>query len=197
MGEKRLIVLFVEGQTEEVFYKHLLSYWRQIVGVSKKETKIITIHGIGNFSKKTVLKYKRVICQDYPNHKHEIFLAYDTDVFQLAQKPPVDWGKVEKELKTSGAFSVTHLRAEKTIEDWLILDFDGICNALKIKKPGKLEGKSGLEKIEKLFKKANRIYQKGYDTKEFVSKLDMEKIIAGVSKSLGCLKVSLYPKEKD
>lgn len=60
MEEKRLIVLFVEGETEEVFYKHLLSYWRQIVGVSKKETKIITIHGIGNFSKKTVSKYKRV-----------------------------------------------------------------------------------------------------------------------------------------
>lgn len=81
------------------------------------------------------------------------------------------------------------------IEDWLILDFDGICNALKIKKPGKLEGKSGLEKIEKLFKKASRIYQKGYSTKEFMSKLDMEKIIAGVYKTLSSLKDSLYPEE--
>ena len=195
MEEERLVVLFVEGQTEEVFYRHLLSYWRHIKGVSKKETKIINLNGIGNYAKKAVLKYRGEICRDYPNCKHEIFLAYDTDVFELAQKPPVDWEKVEKELKTSGAFSVTHLRAKKMIEDWFILDLDGICSSLKIKKPAKLDGKSGLETIEKLFKKANRIYQKGYDTKNFVSKLDMEKITAGVYKTLRCLKNSLYPKE--
>lgn len=195
MAYKRLIVLFVEGKTEEIFYKHLLGYWRQIEGVSKKEIIIITIHGIGNFSKKAVAKFKGEICREYPNSDYEIFLAYDTDVFELAKKPPVDWDKVEKELKASGAFSVTHLKAEKMIEDWLILDLDGICSALKIKKPGKLDGKSGLEKIQKLFKIASRVYQKGYNTKEFISKLNIEKIASGVYKTLGCLKDSIYPKE--
>ena len=46
MGDKRLIVLFVEGETEEVFYKYLLDHWRQIGGVSIIETKIINLHGI-------------------------------------------------------------------------------------------------------------------------------------------------------
>jgi hypothetical protein len=195
MGDKRLIVLFVEGETEEVFYKYLLDHWRQIGGLSIIETKIINLHGIGNYAKKSVSKYKGEICRDYPNCKHEIFLAYDTDVFELAQKPPVDWVKVEKELKTSGAVSVTHLKAEKMIEDWLIFDLDGICSALKIKKPGKLDAISGHEKMKKLFKNANRVYQKGFSMKDFIPKLSMQKITTGVYTTLSCLKDSLYPKE--
>ena len=81
------------------------------------------------------------------------------------------------------------------IEDWLIFDLDGICSALKIKKPGKLDAISGHEKMKKLFKNANRVYQKGFSMKDFIPKLSMQKITTGVYTTLSCLKDSLYPKE--
>ena len=193
MRDKRLIVLFGEGDTEEVFYKNLIEFWREEEGNSETKIKVVNIHGIGKYNK-APFKYKSEIRRDCPDYQHEIFLAYDSDVFEFAAKPPVDWGRIEKQLRDSGAFSVTHLKAERMIEDWLILDVDGLCKALKIKKPKKLVGATGHEKIKKLFLSANKVYQKGYSMKEYITKLNMGKIVDGISTTLNNLKSSIYPK---
>ncbi len=195
MGAKRLIVLFVEGETEEVFYRILLSHWRKIEGVHRRKIKIINFCGIGNYAKKAIPKYKAEVCTSYPDCSHEIFLAYDSDVFELAQKPPVDWKKIESGLIDMGAFSVTHLKAERMIEDWLLADLEGICKNLKIKVPRRLEGQTGYEKMKKLFKIADKVYLKGYSLNGFIPKLNFEKITANSSVALNSLKDSLYKNE--
>lgn len=193
MRDKRLIVIFVEGDTEEVFYKNLIEFWREEEGNSEKKIKVVNIHGIGKYNK-APLKYNCEIRRDYPDYQHEIFLAYDSDVFEFAPKPPVDWGKIERQLRDFGAFSVTHLKAEMMIEDWFIFDLDSLCKALKIKKPKKLVGASGHEKIKRLFYSANKVYQKGYSMKVYISKLNIGKIVDGISSTLNHLKNSIYPK---
>ena len=70
-------------------------------------------------------------------------------------------------------------------------DLDGIVNFLKIKKPQNLRGTTGLEKLEKLFSKANRIYQKGHRCSGFISSLDMNIIFPNICKEIKPLCVEL------
>lgn len=86
---------------------------------------------------------------------------YDADVFEYSAKPPVNWNKLEKSLKELGAFEVNHIKVKQMLEDWLLIDKEGICSYLKIKVPKDLKGRTGYEKIKKLFKTADKVYQKG------------------------------------
>ena len=66
-----------------------------------------------------------------------------------------------------------------TIEDWFLLDLDGICSYLGISKPKKINGKTATEKLENLFKKTGKkIFQKRQnpDNGKFIDSLDFRKI---------------------
>ena len=97
-------------------------------------------------------------------------------MFQISQNPPVDWIDVEKKLYNLGASNVYHIKADKCIEDLFLLDIDGIVKFLKIKKT-KLIGNNGVERLENLFLKGNRIYQKGFTTKGFIASLNLSLIL--------------------
>ena len=90
----------------------------------------------------------------------------------------------ESDLKYRGASKVIHIKATKTIEDFFIHDIDGIVNFLKIQKPKILKGSTGLEKLEKLFLKGNRIYQKGHKCSGFIDSLDMNIILPHICNEL-------------
>jgi hypothetical protein len=189
---KAVTEIVMEGDTEDIFYKSLIKYWSKLYGPPSCKLCFMNIRGVGRFGSKVPAKYKNEICVKYPKTMHNIFLAYDTDVFELQQKPPVDWLKIEEKLKSDGAHSVRHIRAEKTIEDWLLLDIEGICQNLRKKNVTKIKGSSGLEKIQKLFKSANRIYQKGYNSNGLVNSLDIGKIVNKLKKELCELESLLY-----
>ncbi|MFH0734904.1 MAG: hypothetical protein V1773_10790 [bacterium] len=100
---------------------------------------------------------------------------------------------VEDRLYSLNALKVYHIKAEKMIEDWLLYDIEGICTNIKIKRPSKIKGKNGLEKIQYLFKKGNRIYQKGYNSNNLINSLDIQKIRNALKKEFCNLEKILYP----
>ena len=79
------------------------------------------------------------------------------------------------------------------IEDWFIRDIQGICDFLKIKQPKKIK-QEGLVVLKELFKKSNKIYQKGSYTHKFLEKLDLAKIIASLKGVFNDLENSLKVK---
>ena len=73
-----------------------------------------------------------------------------------------------------GIDELIQLGIKSSIEDWLLCDEEGICRFLKLKDfPKSLRGNSGNEKLNDLFGKAKKVYQKGYQTKNLVDALDM------------------------
>jgi hypothetical protein len=72
------------------------------------------------------------------------------------------------------ARSCSNLGIKSCIEDWILCDQEGICRFLKLKGvPKTLKGDNGIEKLNDLFGKANKVYQKGYQIKDVVATLDM------------------------
>lgn len=187
MGKKREygIVIFVEGETDEAFYKGLVQYYRKQFEFSPnlKIVKYKNLQGVGKY-KNAPSKFKNGIQPKYPNIKFDIICSYDTDIFEFKPKPPIQWGKVKQELKKYGAQKVIEIPVKRMIEDWFLLDVEGLCKYLKIDVPKNLKGKNGLEKIKNLFKKANKIYKKGYYSEKFIDYLDYNKITSSLSKEL-------------
>jgi len=188
----KVIVIFVEGQTDEVFYKKICQHLKKNKKPKSKKLFIKNLKGIGNFEKKACAKIKNEISPKFPKSDLIIFCAYDTDVFSIPfqQKPPVNWKNLEKKLLCQGVSKIFHIKAKKMIEDWFLIDAEGICKSLKIKSQ-KPSGKNGYEKIKNLFKKANKVYQKGYNINQFVDNLDYDKILSNIKEEISELNKQL------
>ena len=192
---KKCVVIYTEGETDEKFYDKVLNTIKnkipdKIFKVDALKKSCIT--GIAKFQKKLVNKFVKEIVRKYSkDHEIIVFLCYDTDVFQFGAHPPVDRAMLEADLRRNGASDVVHIKANRTIEDFFIYDIDGIANFLKIQKPKNLKGSTGLEKLEKLFLKANRIYQKGHKCSGFIESLDMDIIFPKICNEIRPLCVQL------
>lgn len=175
---KRFVIFFVEGQTEVPFYERMIKQIRMDNGGRLTcRTKVINANGIGNFRGKICRIFEQSIQQKYPEYEYHVMLCYDTDVFELGKKPPVDWKKVTKALLQQGAESVHEVKAKRCIEDWFLYDIEGICSFLKLKNvtpKNKLQGAKGLQQ---LFHKAHKLYIKGNECDGLIQALDIEKIM--------------------
>ena len=197
---KKCVVIYTEGETDEEFYNMVLETIKEKMPMRKFQVDVLKkscITGIAKFQKKVVNKFKKEIAVNY-SKEYEIivFLCYDTDVFEFGVHPPVDRERLEKDLIKEGATKVIHLKAKRTIEDFFVYDIDGIAKFLKIKKPQNMSGLTGLQKIDKLFAKANRIYQKGYKCTGFIQSLDMDKIFPKICNEIKPLCIELGLNEK-
>lgn len=177
MAINKIIVIFTEGETDEVFYKRLCNHFG---ARDLKNLKIIVknLKGVGRYESKAPAIIKHQVINKYPKSNIVVFCSYDLDVFDVPfqQKPPVDWKKVEKKLRGIGIDKIHHLKADKMIEDWFLKDLESLCAFLKISLPKRLNGKNAYEKIKFLFKKGNKVYQKGSNVHRFVECLDINKI---------------------
>lgn len=179
-NKKKCVIIFTEGETEIEFYDLLIEKIKKNKNIEKFNVdKIIkkTLKGISKFDKKLINKFHFDILPKYSDYDITIFLCYDTDVFDDCQKPVVDWKKVEMELLNCGVKKVSHVKAEKCIEDIFLLDVQGICKYLNIRPIKKITGVNGVDKMKKLFLKGNRIYQKGYKCEGFIKHLDIDYIL--------------------
>lgn len=186
----KCLVLFVEGQTEVEFYKALIKYIREIHADKKLEHKIIyrSIDGIGGYKKEVNRIFLKEILPKVKGCQVTVALCYDTDVFGYVQKPRINWKEVEKILKDDGAHKVLHIKAEKSIEDWFLIDKVGIKHFLKLSSDLEPQGANGYEKLKFLFKRANKVYtKKSREVKGFVQALDIGLISRGAEKSLDLL----------
>ncbi len=182
----RGIVFFVEGDTEIEFFKALVQWLQLQEPQSGRSHRIIyrNVKGIKNFQNKIVRIFNNQILRDNPGITIDVVLCYDTDVFEYARKPPVDWNLVMADLKNAGANRVIHIKARYSIEDWFLKDYSGILTFLRLPQDTPLPGGTGIQKLKSLFKKANNVYIKGSNLKGFIQQLDMGKIINEITPEL-------------
>jgi hypothetical protein len=171
------VVLFVEGETDEVFFKALIDYYRTISTSEMRPCKIYNLRGVTRYSSKLLAKLKNDCLPDAKNKGYKIqtvCCTYDTDVFEVRNPLIVDWSALRKAVKRMGIEEFIQFGIKSSIEDWLLCDQESICRFLKLKDiPKTLKGNNGNEKLNDLFGRANKVYQKGYQTKDLVISLDM------------------------
>lgn len=185
---EKLVILFVEGDTDDEFYKSLVSSLRNKANEKKFSCEVIVknVKGVGRYKDKVKRIFINQIKPKYPNFDYHVFLCYDTDAFQLQKNPPIDWSSVKKALGESGA-TVYFIEAHQSIEDWFLIDMEGVLKFLRLPIDLKCKGKNGQVIIEKLFKKANKLYVKGCSTKGFIGALDIDKIMMNICSELNPL----------
>lgn len=172
------IVIFVEGDTDKVFFEALIAYYRQH-SISINSCEIRNLRGVSRYTSKIIGKLENEIC---PNAKKKglsvkaVCCSYDTDVFEFSEQPAVDWIKVKKQVKKLGIERFCEIRVKSMLEDWLLEDLEGLCSYLNIDSPNVLQGKNGFEKIQKLFRKANKIYLKGASIQRFIKHINIRSI---------------------
>lgn len=177
----KVVVIFVEGDTEEEFYKVLLASLRQKCGGRFLCNIVLkNVKGVGNYKSKVSRIFEKRIKKDYPDCLYDIILCYDTDVFEFAKKPPIDWPEVIRELKYKGAYRVSRVQARKSIEDWFLYDYEGLRTYLKLSKKINMTAYTGTKGLEYLFHKANRTYIKGTRCDGLVKALDIEVILSHI-----------------
>ena len=171
------VVLFVEGETDEVFFKALIDYYRTVSTTELHPCRIYNLRGVTRYSSKLLAKLKNEFLPEAKNKGYRIqtvCCSYDTDVFEVRNPLMVDWNALKKAVKRMGIEELIQLGIKSSIEDWLLCDLESICRFLKLKDlPNSLKGNNGNEKLNDLFGKAKKVYQKGYQTKDFVIALNM------------------------
>ena len=183
----RCIVLFVEGYTEVEFYKKVIAHIKETLPEKKFHANIEckNVKGVGGFKNIALRKFIKEIKPKYEQDcDFVIILCRDTDVFEFSSNPPVDWNEVEKGFLEKGAQKVIHIEARHSIEDWFLIDLEGILSFLRLSKKTKTSGGNGYEKLKNLFKKANKMYYKGIKSNGMIEKLNIDKIIKNVKKEL-------------
>lgn len=186
----KCLVLFVEGDTEVEFYKQVVANARKLHPAGRFETYIEyrNVKGVGGFKSIALRKFTKEIKPKYEeNCEFTIVLCSDTDVFDFAPKPPIKWEEVKKELEDNGASKIIHVQAKRSIEDWFFYDLDGILNFLRLAKNTKVSGKNGYDKLQRLYKQANKVYYKGIQSNGMIGRLNINKIADAVKDQLNPL----------
>lgn len=186
----KCLVLFVEGDTEVEFYKQVIANARKLHPAGKFDTYIEyrSVGGVGGFKNIALRKFIKQVKTKYDNDcEFTVVLCSDTDVFEFASKPPVKWNEVKKELEANGAKKVIHVQAKRSIEDWFLYDLEGILKFLRLAKNTKVSGKNGYDKLQRLYKQANKIYYKGIKSNGMIAHLNIDKIADEVKDQLNPL----------
>lgn len=184
---KKHIVIFVEGETDEEFFKKLVAFYKETSEREVNPCKIVNLKGIGRFEKRIPARLRNDIkprIEKEGGVLNAVCCSYDTDVFEFAEKPPVDWKKVKAEVKNLGIPHFAEIKARQMIEDWFLKDVEGLCSFLRIECPKNLIGNSGLDKIKALFKRGNRIYQKGRYSNKFLEHTSISLIRSKIANEL-------------
>lgn len=186
----KCLVLFVEGDTEVEFYKQVIANARKLHPAGKFDTYIEyrSVGGVGGFKNIALRKFIKQVKTKYDNDcEFTVVLCSDTDVFEFASKPPIKWNEVKKEFEANGAKIVIHVQAKRSIEDWFLYDLEGILKFLRLAKNTKVSGKNGYDKLQRLYKQANKIYYKGIKSNGMIAHLDIYKIADEVKDQLNPL----------
>jgi len=184
MSQKNRAIIFItEGDTDAYFYEQVLTALdlkQRFIG----RFKIINSKSVAKIQNKGFNK-----CREYIKDKKistaYIFVCFDEDVFHRNQKPPLNYAQLKTRLKgLAGVELVEKIVATKQIEDWFLLDLEGICQYLNIKV--KDVSGTGEERLKQLFKKANKVYVKGRNIEngKFIDSLDMDLVTSKMKAQL-------------
>lgn len=176
--------MITEGPTDEEFYKKVLNTIK-IVNNGKRfgfdEIKFFCSSGIGNMHKKMLSKFKIEIVPNFEGYDKIVCFCYDKDVFNLNKSnPPINREQMFSDFLEAGATKIIKIEADNMIEDFILMDIDGVKKFLKLPKAYKLPKKHGLALIEQMFKDKSKVYTKGYKVEGLVANLDMKKILGQI-----------------
>lgn len=179
---KKIVILFVEGDTDEAFFKGLLNYYRITSSKSLLQCDICNLSSVTRY----VSKMKGILSGRYftKSKKSEIdisavFCSYDTDVFSdsVGDKAIVDWVQVRKSVSSLGIKNFYRIKVEQMIEDWLLDDMQSLCEYLRLPEDTKIpEGKDAFSRISRLFLNGGKMYLKGTAILKFSNKLNYKTI---------------------
>ena len=185
MAKKKLmnpshVLIFVEGDTDEVFFKALIDYYASVSSSKLLPYDVCNLKGVTRYSSKLLAKLKNEYLPTAKTGSYKIktvCCSYDTDVFEVKQPQIVKWDAIGKSVKRMGIDEFIRVGVKSSIEDWILDDMHGICNFLRLKQvPSSLKGINGYQKLLDLYNKARKTYKKGYETKELINALDMSAI---------------------
>lgn len=192
---KSHIIIFVEGDTDEVFFKALIEHYKQISTTPILPCSICNLKGVTRYTSKLLAKLKNEYLPEAQSKQYSIqtvCCSYDTDVFEVRNPLMVDWKSLAKSVKRLGIENFIQVGVKSSIEDWILDDLESICAFLKIKNiPKSLKGNDGFSKLSDLYAKARKTYQKGYESRELIASLDFEKIINRRKGALSILEEAL------
>ena len=96
-------------------------------------------------------------------------------------------GRFDTNIEYRNVGGVIHIQAKRSIEDWFLYDIEGILGFLRLGKNTKVSGKNGYDKLQRLYKQANKVYYKGIKSNGMIGRLDIEKIADAVKDQLNPL----------
>ncbi len=171
------IVIFVEGDTDEVFFKALLEYYKSISQTELVPCEVCNLKGVTRYTSKLLAKLKNDIVPDAKSkniHIKTVCCSYDTDVFEVHNPLMVNWDTICKSIKRMGVDDFIRIGVCSSIEDWILDEMEGLCAYLKLNLiPKSLKGADGNAKLCDLYSRARRTYNKGYATREMIKALDL------------------------
>lgn len=177
---EEMCVIFVEGDADELIINRLLDYYKSNGWDRPKGIRVFNTHGTPIWRNMRVGLVGIQQCQNAPVCFRAVCCEFDTDVYEKGIQTEPDWKDVEKKLKKEfGVREFCCLRAETSIENWMLDDTEGVLNALGLPKNTKVKGTSGQNKMENLFllKGTSYFRNKGMDKiKTVIDKLNMAKI---------------------
>lgn len=185
---EEMCVIFVEGDADELIINRLLDYYKSNGWSRPKGIRVFNTHGTPIWRNMRVGLVGIQQCQNTPVYFRAVCCEFDTDVYDKGIQTEPDWKDVEKKLKKEfGVREFCCLRAETSIENWMLDDTEGVLSALGLPKNTKVKGSSGHNKMENLFLMKGTSYfrNKGMDKiKPVIDKLDMGKIRKARKKEL-------------
>ena len=186
----KCLVLFAAGENEMEFYKQVIANAKKLHSRAMFDTSIEykCIKGLSGFKNEVLRKFVKDIKSKYEdNCVFTVAFCRDTNIFGFSPKPPVRWSEVENALLKNGVNEVIYVEARNCIEDWFLYDVDSIISFLQLNKQTKASGKSGYERLQHLYKQANKIYYKGIESNGMIEHLNIEKIVDMVKDQLNPL----------
>lgn len=190
MHIKRKIILVLEGETEDVFYRRMLNYlYEHIIRnpiVPKYDVEVILARGVGNIGVRAVQTFKKKY-QSIDKIEYIVFCCYDTDVFENGRMPRLWTQNTKQKFLDAGATRVHSIEAVHMIEDWYLCDYENILRYLKLprgsmpKRVLSLPGCNAAKKMGYLYRCARQVYQKGYAVDDLTANLDIDRIYQKVS----------------
>ena len=153
-NKSQRIVIFVEGDTDEVFFKALLEYYKRVSRTELVTCDVCNLKGVTRYTSKLLAKLKNDILPEAKSKNisiRTVCCSYDTDVFEVRNPLIVNWDSIRKSVKRMGVENFIRIGVCSSIEDWILDDMDGLCAYLKLKQiPNVLKGTDGNAKLSDL-----------------------------------------------